>query len=661
MCFADCPPEPLQAALWHAAEGRPVFPCNPRTKAPLIHEGFKGAVLDPIIIRQWWTKWPDAMIGCPMGAESKIFIVDIDRKGGDPDEVLEQLRRDYDIPQTLLARTAGGGYHVYFEYAPDIQRSIRALHPAVDTLGAGGYAILPPSRTVDGRRYEYIYDADPVAPPSALLDRIYLSQRERPTLTSMPTGVKTLPYYAEDLQLWLKLDEPGGWHEAQRTLVARWVQRGIDPTTITAMAPAFRRPPYTIEQTIREIGISARGAQEKFGKPEAPETPTSDFHATPFDPMLGAQLGPREWVYGHIAIKKFVSVIGAPGGTGKTSYATAVALSVATGKALIGEQVHEQGAVWLYNLEDPKDEVYRRLQAAIQAHQIDPQYLRGWLYVDSGRDQPLILAQTTKEGIVVATPIVDALVEEMKSRDVKMLIVDPFVKSHRLEENKNEHIDQAATLWSQVADRANAAIVLVHHFRKGGVSGQADAFRGASALIDAARAAVSLAPMSEAEASAFNLDDAKALRLVRLDNAKLNLAPRPEDTTWIELCSIQIPSGDKVQAVRRWHPPGAFEGFTAQHANAILDRIANGFDDHTLWGSARQAKDRWAGNCIIAYLASVGVSKSPEQASEMIHKWIENGVLEETTFLKKNRTEAQGLRVNDARRPGAEWGTDVND
>jgi hypothetical protein len=300
-------------------------------------------VLDPIIIRQWWTKWPDAMIGCPMGAESKIFIVDIDRKGGDPDEVLEQLRRDYDIPQTLLARTAGGGYHVYFEYAPGIQRSIRALHPAVDTLGAGGYAILPPSRTVDGRRYEYIYDADPVAPPSALLDRIYLSQRERPTLTSMPTGVKTLPYYAEDLQLWLKLDEPGGWHEAQRTLVARWVQRGIDPTTITAMAPAFRRPPYTIEQTIREIGISARGAQEKFGKPEAPPRQQGAILSLE---ELETQDPPEFLVDGLIPEKSFGYIYG-DSNTFKTFVTLDLALSIAYGVPWQGRQAKQATVVYI--------------------------------------------------------------------------------------------------------------------------------------------------------------------------------------------------------------------------------------------------------------------------------------------------------------------------
>ena len=35
---------------------------------------------------------------------------------------------------------------------------------------------------------------------------------------------------------------------------------------------------------------------------------------------------PREWVYGHFLIKRFISVLGAPGGTGKTAYAFTIAL-----------------------------------------------------------------------------------------------------------------------------------------------------------------------------------------------------------------------------------------------------------------------------------------------------------------------------------------------
>ena len=71
----------LEAALAHAAAGRYVFPLwhmidgrcacdSPRCdkiknagKHPMVRWG-KGATRDPAQIRQWWTRWPGAGIGC---------------------------------------------------------------------------------------------------------------------------------------------------------------------------------------------------------------------------------------------------------------------------------------------------------------------------------------------------------------------------------------------------------------------------------------------------------------------------------------------------------------------------------------------------------------------------------------------------------------------
>jgi RecA-family ATPase len=240
-------------------------------------------------------------------------------------------------------------------------------------------------------------------------------------------------------------------------------------------------------------GKKAREDAERESGHEAQETLT----ASPFDASKLATLPRREFVYGHFLIRKFLSVIGAPGGTGKTAYATGVALSVALGEELLGETVHQRGTVWIYNLEDPLDELYRRVWAACQHHNINPARLEGRLFCDSGRSTPLVVAKLDDAGNAYATPLVDELAAEIRSREVILFIPDPIRKSHRTVENSNDHMDFVADLWSQVAEKANCCIMPLHHFRKGGQSGDSDAFRGASALIDASRAALSLAPMSE--------------------------------------------------------------------------------------------------------------------------------------------------------------------
>jgi hypothetical protein len=228
------------------------------------------------------------------------------------------------------------------------------------------------------------------------------------------------------------------------------------------------------------------------------------------------------------------------------------------------------------------------------------------------------------------------------------------VKSHRLEENRNEQIDAAVTAWSKVADMAQCSVLLVHHFRKGGQSGDQDAFRGASALIDASRAAVSLAPMSEQDAEFVGIDPKEARRFVRVDNAKLNLTPRPEEAHWLELVSVHIDSGDDVQAVRAWQRPGAFGDLSIDDCNAILDEIARAQDTSEPYTAHRTGSARWGGYAAVTVAAERGVQLSDGQAAGVLRAWLTSGCLIESEYRDTARRVRKCIRVVDDKRPGRE-------
>lgn len=361
--------------------------------------------------------------------------------------------------------------------------------------------------------------------------------------------------------------------------------------------------------------------------------PEEQFHASPLDWDEMERVPPREWVYGHFLIKRFVSVLGAPGGTGKTAYAFAVAISIATGLELLREKVHEPGNIWIYNLEDPKDELLRRFRAACIHHGISRGEVDGRVFVDSGRERPLVIAQATRDGTIIVSPLVRQVIEEIQRLNIRVLIVDPFVRSHRLEENVNEQIDFAAALWGQVADMGNCAVLLLHHFKKGGTSGDATAFRGASALIDASRAALSLAPMSEDDAKRLGVEADDRWRFVRVDNAKLNLAPPPEDTTWLRLIGADIENAaggrpaDVVQSVERWDPPSPWDGMPWTMIVRVLEKIDAGPTPGEFYSLQPQAKDRWAGRVLME-----DACKTDGQAKIILKQWKTSGVLEEGQY-----------------------------
>jgi hypothetical protein len=356
------------------------------------------------------------------------------------------------------------------------------------------------------------------------------------------------------------------------------------------------------------------------------------FPATPLDWDEMVSVKPREWVYGHFLIKRFVSALGAPGGTGKTAYAFTTALCVATGRELLGEQVHEPGNVWIYNLEDPKDELLRRFWAACRHHGVEKTEIIGRVFLDSGRDRPLVIASVVRD-MLIASPVVPLLVEELKRRDIRLLIVDPFVRSHRLKENDNDHIDFAVSLWAEVADKANCCILLVHHFHKGGKSGEASAFRGASSLIDAGRAALTLAPMTEQESQRFGIDADHRWQYIRVDNAKLNLAPPPENALWLKLVGVDLENSktdrpsDRVQTVEKWEQPSPWEGMPMSMVVRILDKIERGPEPGEFYAFSPQSKDRWAGHVLVDDAA-----RADGQAKAILKSWKDSGLLIEGQY-----------------------------
>lgn len=133
----------LQAALAYATAGIPVFPCA-SDKRPRTKHGYKDATTDPAVIADWWGQWPDALIGVPTGAASGIAVLDLDVK---PDKGKDGTAHvpDWQSRSHIIARTQGGGVHLYFkaEGAPHCTSDVIAV--GVDTRGNGGYVVAPPS------------------------------------------------------------------------------------------------------------------------------------------------------------------------------------------------------------------------------------------------------------------------------------------------------------------------------------------------------------------------------------------------------------------------------------------------------------------------------------------------------------------------------------
>ena len=154
-------PNVVDAALGYSQRGIPVFPADPLDKKPLIKGGFKNATTDENQIRDWWQRWPNAMIGTPTGSASNMWVVDIDRdpvRNIDGTAALAKLISQHgELPQTLMTITPRGGRHLIFVWdkGVEIRNSTGKVGQGIDVRGEGGYVCLPPSRRADGALYQW--------------------------------------------------------------------------------------------------------------------------------------------------------------------------------------------------------------------------------------------------------------------------------------------------------------------------------------------------------------------------------------------------------------------------------------------------------------------------------------------------------------------------
>jgi hypothetical protein len=375
---------------------------------------------------------------------------------------------------------------------------------------------------------------------------------------------------------------------------------------------------------------------------------------------VAAPPGPRAWLLGTAFCRTFLSSLIAEGGAGKTAVRYAQYLSLATGRPLTGEHVFQRCRVLIVSLEDDAEELNRRIFAARLRYAISAEAVKGWLFLSAPGAAVGKLMQMDQSGRKATLgPLAKHLEQASEQLKPDLVALDPYIKAHGLPESDNALMDMVAQLLADLARKYNIAVDFVHHQRKGSAEpGNADRGRGASATKDAGRLVYTLTTMSPAEAKAFDITEERRRSFVRMDSAKVNIAPPMTKAKWLRLVGVPLdngtdlyPNGDEVQTVEPWSPPETWEGVDIATINQILDTIAAGLPDGERYTDGAAAKTRAAWKAAQQHAPG----KTETQCREMIRQWIKNGVLSpETYYSKAERKECVGLRINDANRPGAE-------
>lgn len=456
----------------------------------------------------------------------------------------------------------------------------------------------------------------------------------RQAVEATPNTSKHFPTRESYLQMGyaIKAALPDDEHEALEIYsdwCDRWAEGNNDPDVIQAdwsrMHPPFRMGASWLYEQAERTGhfdqatvhfkpvdrtLDPFDAQMERERQEDTSDARTPLTASPFTFLDPSTLPKRQWLYGTHYIRKFVSATVAPSGVGKSSLTIVEALSMASNRPLLDQPTHKgPHRVWLWNGEDPRDELQRRITAAMLQHKITPEDIEDRLFVDTGREQEIILAVEARHGAQIATPRVAEVIENITRNKIDVLTIDPFVSSHRVPENDNNAIDLVTKQWAAIADKCNCSIELVHHVRKtNGEETSVEDSRGAVALLATSRSARAITKMTAKEAEKIGLEDGAHLRYFRFSDAKNNLAlPGDVGSDWMKMESVGLGNGEGDDDLSRLMD-GDSVGVVCHEGR--LDSAAEG------WGGAMDAGEQGRIVAAVAEATKLGCNRLDFRAGE---------------------------------------------
>jgi Bifunctional DNA primase/polymerase, N-terminal/AAA domain/Primase C terminal 1 (PriCT-1) len=579
---------PVHPLRWYVDPGPGASPeelekAAKAAKAALLTDWPNKASQDPDQIRKWWTQWPDANIG---GATQNHIVVDLDpRNGGE--ETMTALLAVENFPDTATTRTQSGGQHLIY-VAPDgaVKGGTDKLGPGVDIKARGGYVVMPGS-TIAGRTYIRENVRPPAFAPQWLVDQLKAAKPK--TNAAGKRIVEEDDTAVERATTWMIKHAPtaeeGNRDNTAYRVMARVYDEGVTRETgleiLTEWNDLKCFPPLDLDDLERIAESAGRNRENAIGSrhplaggfdaheiaerpAEAPREPGNSVPTAPaatglatpllqFDPV-GLEL--RPWVIPGFACRGRVTLLAGPGGVAKSTYYLMVAIATVSGRSdICGFPILKRERVWVWNQEDDIAEMQRRVAAIMKEFDVSWEDLKDedgspMLFLDSGVDKPLMLANRSAEHSIVPGKQVADVIATAKANRIAVLILDPLVEFHEASENDNVQMRAVVGQVRRIAVEADCAAMLSTHTRKppvassDGFAGEMDAARGASAQLGVVRIGATIFSMSPKQAKEHRLAEGTThLDYVRIDIAKNNLAPVLPDPIWFKRVGVRVGGG----------------------------------------------------------------------------------------------------------------------
>ena len=258
----------------------------------------------------------------------------------------------------------------------------------------------------------------------------------------------------------------------------------------------------------------------------------------------------RPKMFGGTLERRVVTVLSGAGGVGKSLFALSMALSMTSGRDLtgfVGGGSVDRRKVLMISNEDSKEELILRSRGICKGAGVsgeEEQEVFDELLLVSGSKKKLILARKAKNGAMEPTEVVSGIEAMCDEEDwVEVIIIDPLVSIHTGDENSNVDMEQVMGILRGLAERTDAAVLVLHHIRKssGSSPNVDDSMRGASAVVNAARHTMLLTSLSIKDASRYGIVELERGLYFGVTSGKNNYGIKDGTTTFFKNKSIDVP------------------------------------------------------------------------------------------------------------------------
>lgn len=456
----------LDQAVEYVDWGWSVLPVKPDEKRPFMTNWLqytKTRAPKPMV-ESWFNNLSGAGVGVVTGRISGIVVLDIEAYCKIP---IEEILRKY--PTQLVARSGGGGYHLYFSYPRTATRISNrvGIFEGADIRADGGFIVAAPTTHPNGKKYEWIQKGPPGVFPTELLN-----------LSSKPVNTQSDNWVTETLR---GVPE-GGRNDACARLAGYFFSKGMNYDIVEAILTEWGEkcdppmPVHELRTTIKSIERSHATGGNQFTQVQftddraaaTPEQEQSSFSVMRMTDYVKGYGGEGvSWLVDDWLPDKSITFLVSPPESYKTWLLLDLAVSVAAGVPFLGKyQVNNPGPTLIIQQEDSHAGLTDRLALIIeQKLNALPKLGEGEWVVPAMPDIP-VYVHPDRQLRFDNPKVLEEMEKQIAALKPKVIMIDPLYSTTSTTDNYMADLANRMMVLKTWRDKYGCSFLIAHHSKK---------------------------------------------------------------------------------------------------------------------------------------------------------------------------------------------------